>query len=193
MSLPLARLELRLAAVAGWLCAAILLVNTAKRAALLPANPITQLLAPLGVIFAIGLILGLYVAARRSGGALLTIGLIANLAAVAGLVGGEYVSNFVFAYIEPAQVDELLAGPLGVALTVTSLLFIVATLVYTAGLWQGGAPRLPVVLWAVAVFPIGLRAFVPELALQLGLVVLAAAVVWLSVTLWNRAVEPTTA
>jgi hypothetical protein len=37
------------------------------------------------------------------------------------------------------------------------------------------------------------RSLVPETALQLALVVLAAAVVWLSVTLWQRAVEPATA
>ena len=190
MSVPLARLELRLAAVAGWLCAAILLVNTAKRAALLPTTPVTQLLAPLGQIFAIGLVLGLYVACRRSRGGLLTVGLIANLTAIATLVGVEFVINLVFAYLEPAQVAELRAGPLGIALTVTSLLFIAATVVYTAGLWQGGAPRIPVVLWAVAVFPIGLRALVPELALQIALVVLAVAVVWLAVDLWRRAAEP---
>ncbi|GAA2147564.1 hypothetical protein [Glycomyces algeriensis] len=48
-------------------------------------------------------------------------------------------------------------------------------------------------MYAAATFPIGLRALVPEMALQLALVVLAAAVVWLSATLWRRAVEPATA
>jgi hypothetical protein len=68
-----------------------------------------------------------------------------------------------------------------------------ATLVYTAGLWRGGAPRVPLALYAAAVFPIGLRALVPEAALQIALVVLAAAVVWLAVTLWQRGTAPATA
>jgi hypothetical protein len=192
-SAPLARLELRLAAVAGWLSAAIILVNTAKRAELLPTTPVTQLLAPLAQIFAIGFVLGLYLACRRGNGGLLTVGLIANLAAIAALVGVEFVINLVFAYLEPAQVAALRAGPLGTALTVASILFILATLVYTAGLWRGGAPRVPLALYAAAVFPIGLRALVPEAALQIALVVLAAAVVWLAATLWQRGTAPVAA
>jgi hypothetical protein len=193
MSAPLARLELRLAAVAGWLSAAIILVNTAKRAELLPTTPVTQLLAPLAQIFAIGFVIGLYLACRGGNSGLLTVGLIANLAAIAALVGVEFVINLVFAYLEPAQVAALRAGPLGTALTVASILFILATLVYTAGLWRGGAPRVPLALYAAAVFPIGLRALVPEAALQIALVVLAAAVVWLAVTLWQRGTAPLTA
>lgn len=193
MSLPLPRFELRLAAVAGWLSAAIILVNTAKRAELLPTTPVTQLLAPLAQIFAIGFILGLYLASRRRRGGLLTVGLIASLASVAALVGVEFVINLVFAYLEPAQVEALRAGPLGTALTVASILFILAAIVYAAGLWRSGVPRVPLALYAAATFPIGLRALVPEAALLCALVVLAAAVVWLSVTLWHRAVEPATA
>ncbi|MFC3493935.1 hypothetical protein [Glycomyces rhizosphaerae] len=193
MSLPLVNLELRLAAVAGWLSAAIILVNTAKRAEILPTTPVTQLLAPLAQIFAIGFMLGLYIACRRTRSGLLTVGLIASLASVSALVGVEFVINLVFAYLEPAQVDTLRAGPLGTALTVASILFILAAVVYAAGLWRSGAPRVPLVLYAAATFPIGLRALVPEVALQLALVALAAAVVWLSVTLWQRALEPATA
>ena len=82
------RRELRLAAIAGWLSAAVILVNTAKRAELLPTTEVTQLVAPLGQIFGIGLILGLYAAARRTGGRLLLVGLIVNLVALAALGRG---------------------------------------------------------------------------------------------------------
>jgi hypothetical protein len=193
MTRPLARLELRLAALAGWLSAAIILVNTAKRAEILPTTALTQLLAPLAQIFAIGFIIGLYIARRGNRSGLLTVGFVASLASVSALVGVEFVINLVFAYLEPAQVEALRAGPLGTALTIVSILFILAAVVYAAGLWRSGAPRLPLALYAAATFPIGLRAFVPEIALQLALVVLAAAVVWLSTTLWQRATEPATA
>lgn len=193
MTASLPRLELRLAALAGWLSAAIILVNTAKRAEILPTTPVTQLLAPLAQIFAIGFMLGLYIACRGKRSGLLTAGLIASLASVAALVGVEFVINLVFAYLEPAQVDALRAGPLGTALTIASILFILAAVVYAAGLWRSGAPRVPLALYAASTFPIGLRALVPELALQLALVVLAAAVVWLSAVLWQRAAAPATA
>ena len=48
-------------------------------------------------------------------------------------------------------------------------------------------PRIPLALYAIGVPPIALRAFVPELALDLGLVALAAAIGWLSVWLWASA------
>ncbi|THV23472.1 hypothetical protein [Glycomyces paridis] len=185
MTDTLARHELRLAAAAGWLAAAVILVNTLKRAEVLPTAAVTQLLAPLAQVFAIGLVIGLYAASRH--GKLLTAAFSANLTAVAALVGVEFTINLVFAYLEPAQVDDLRAGPLGTALTAASILFVLATLAFVAALWNRGLPRVPLALYAVAVWPIGLRAFVPEIALQLALAVLAAAVAWLALALWRRA------
>ncbi|MEU6247628.1 hypothetical protein [Glycomyces sp. NPDC047010] len=187
------RSYLRIAAFAGWLCAAIVLVNTAKRAEILPTTAVTQLLAPLAQIFALGFVLGLYLAYSRGRSGLLTVGLLASLAAVGALVGVEFVINLVFAYLEPAQVETLRSGPLGTALTAASILFILAAAVYAAALWRTGAPRVPLALYAAATFPIGLRALVPEAALQIALLTLAAAVVWLAVSLWQRAASPATA
>ena len=48
-------------------------------------------------------------------------------------------------------------------------------------------PRLPLALYFIGAAPIALRAFVPELALDLGLVILAAAIAWLAGWLWVRA------
>jgi hypothetical protein len=47
-------------------------------------------------------------------------------------------------------------------------------------------PTAPLVLYAVGAVQISLRAFVPEAALDLGLVTLAAAISWLAVWLFNR-------
>jgi len=186
------RSELRLAAVAGWLSAAVLLMNAAEDSGLLRDAPFTQLAAPLGQIFAIVLVVGLYLAARATGGGLLRAGLVANVVALAALTGVAFVLNLVFAYLERPEIDSLLAGPLGAALIIVSVLFIVASLTFVAGLWRaGGTPRAALALYAVAALPIGLRAFVPELALQLALVVLAAALAWLAVALWQRAGDTT--
>ena len=50
-----------------------------------------------------------------------------------------------------------------------------------------GVPRLPLALYFIGAVPIALRAFVPELALDLGLVILATAITWLAGWLWVRA------
>ncbi|NUQ87299.1 MAG: hypothetical protein HOQ43_02390, partial [Glycomyces artemisiae] len=44
---------------------------------------------------------------------------------------------------------------------------------------------IPMALYALAAVPIGLRAFVPEAALQVSLLVLAAALAWLAASLWR--------
>lgn len=86
---------------------------------------------------------------------------------------------------------------MGPMLTLASILFLVATLAFVAVLaWRGGStPRVPLVLYALAAFPIALRAFMPAWMLPVGLAVLAAGLVWLS--LWmlrqaSRATTPTT-
>lgn len=188
MSESVLRGELRLAAVAGWLSAAVLLVNAAEDAGLLPDAPATQLVAPLGQIFAIGFVLGLYLAARTTGGGLLRAGLVANIIALAALTGVAFILNLVFPYLERPQIDDLLAGPLGAALIAVSVLFVLATLTFVAGVWRASdAPRPALVLYAAAALPIGLRAFVPELALQLALVLISTAIAWLALSLWRRA------
>jgi hypothetical protein len=53
-------------------------------------------------------------------------------------------------------------------------------------------PTAPLVLYAAGVVPISLRAFVPEVALDLGLVTLAVGISWLAVWLFNRSSRITT-
>ena len=45
---------------------------------------------------------------------------------------------------------------------------------------------MPLVLYAVGAIPVALRAFVPEAALDLGLVVLAVGIAWLAIWLLDR-------
>lgn len=52
--------------------------------------------------------------------------------------------------------------------------------------WSRAIPAAPLALYAVGAIPVSLRAFVPEMALDLGLVVLAVGIAWLSIWLFNR-------
>lgn len=87
-----------------------------------------------------------------------------------------------------ATIVELQAGPLGPVLVASSLLFLIGTLAFVISLAIGkGVPHAPLELYALSALPIALRAFVPELALDLGLAGLAAALVWLALWLWTHA------
>ncbi len=187
MSHPAPATLYRIAAAAGCGSAVVLLINAAKRAEVIPTSAFTQLVAPLAQIMALALVTGLYFAfGRRTG----TIGLVAyllNALALSALVGVEFVINLVFRDLPPDTVAALRAGSLGIALTAASILFLLGTLGFvTAMLRTREVPVAPLVLYAVGAMPIALRAFVPEAALDLGLVVLAVGIAWLAVWLFGR-------
>jgi hypothetical protein len=192
MSYPNPSTLQRIGAAAGCGTAAILVVNAAKRADIIPTSAVTQLVAPLAQILALALITALYFAfGRRSG----TFGLVAyllNAFALAALVGVEFVINLVFAELPDATRDDLLEGPLAAAFIVGSVLFLLGTLTFVATMFRTGeVPRVPLALYAYGAVPVSLRAFVPEAALDLGLAVMAVGIGWISIWLLGRAAHIT--
>ncbi|MER8962725.1 hypothetical protein [Mesorhizobium sp. M0701] len=178
----------RLASIAGAGSALILLVNAAKRSALIPTTDLTQILAPLAEILALGLVVGLFFAFGRRAGLFGTIAFVINFIALASLEGVEVVINLVFSKLPLATIIDLRGGPLGLVLVVSSFLFLFGTLAFVISLAVGRAvPRIPLALYFIGAVPIALRVFVPEWALDLGLVILATAIAWLAGWLWIRA------
>jgi hypothetical protein len=193
MSHPVTATLYRIAAAAGLGSALVLLINAAKRAEVIPTSAFTQLVAPLAQVMALALVTGLFFAfGRRTG----TFGLVAyllNVFALAALIGVEFVINLVFSELPDATIEALRAGSLGIALTVASIAFLLGTLAFvTTMLRTRELPTVPLVLYAVGAVPVSLRAFVPEFALDLGLVVLAAGIAWLAIWLYDRASSITT-
>jgi hypothetical protein len=178
----------RIASVAGLGGALVLLVNAAKRSGIIATTDLTQVLAPLAEIMALGLVAGLFLAFGRRAGLFGVIAFVLHFVSLASLEGVEVVINLVFSKLPMVTVTDLIGGPLGLVLTVSSLLFLFSTLAFVTALSIGKAvPHLPLALYGLGAMPIALRAFVPELALDLGLVMLAAGVIWLSRLLWSHA------
>ncbi len=173
---------IKISAAAGFLSAAILLVNVAKRAGIIPTSPFTQLAAPIAQLAAIGLVIGIYVLISRQAGTLGATGAGISFIALAGLVGVEFVLNLVFPYADPGVVAGLRAGPLGIALAAVSMLFLLGTVVLMLALWRSSSvPKAVVILYTASVIPIALRTVFPEAVLQLGLVGLAVAIIGLAI------------
>ena len=174
---------IRLAAVSGLAAAAILFVNAAKRAGLIEISAATQLVAPLAQALAIILVVGLAALAMRPSSKYSSVALALNVLGLAAATGVEWVINLVFVELDQAQIGMLRAGPLGTAFLAASLIFLLGSILYCSALLRDGkAPRIPVVAYAIATIPIALRNFVPELVLDLALVLLGASVIWLA--LW---------
>jgi hypothetical protein len=122
----------RLAATAGMGSALILLVNAAKRGSLIPASDLTQLLAPFAEVLALGFVIGLFMAFGRRAGLFGLVAFAMNFIALASLEGVEVVINLLFAKLPVETIMELGAGPLGLMLTVASILFLVGSLAFVA-------------------------------------------------------------
>jgi len=177
----------RIAAVAGVVSGLVVLVNAAKRAGVIPTSALTQLLAPTAQILALLLVTGLFVAYGRRAGTLGLVGFLLNFVALAALVGVEFTINLVFAELPADTVTDLRAGPLGTALLVASVLFLVGTLVFCASLARLRTLPLPALaLYAVGSVPVALRTAVPEAVLDAALAVLAIGIVWLAAWLWQN-------
>jgi hypothetical protein len=187
MSHPVPATLYRIGAAAGCGSAAVLLINAAKRAEVIPTSAFTQLIAPVAEILALALVTALYFAfGRRTG----TFGLVAyllNVFALSALVGVEFVINLVFRELPADTIAALRAGSLGIALTAASILFLLGTLAFVASMLRTReVPAVPLVLYAVGAIPISLRANVGEAVLDLGLVVLAAGTAWLAIWLFGQ-------
>ena len=184
-----ARFPIRLAAIAGLAATVVLFVNAAKRAGLIPISPATQLVAPLAQALAIILVVGLAAVAMRQSSKYSSVALALNVLGLAAVTGVEWVINLVFVGLEPAQIATLRSGPLGTAFVAASMIFLLGSILYCSALLRDGkAPRIPVIAYAIAIIPIGLRTFVPELVLDLSLGLLGASVTWLA--LWMLGSHP---
>lgn len=184
---------IKIFAFAGFLSAAILVLNAAKRAGVIPTSPFTQLAAPLAQLAAIGLVIGIYLLISRKAGVLGTSGAVLSVTSLAGLVGVEFVLNLVFPYVDRGVITILRAGPLGIALTAVSVLFLLGTVVFMLALWRTSVvPKGAVVLYTASVMPIALRTVFPETVLQLGLVGLAVAITWLAFWMLRNIPQKTT-
>jgi hypothetical protein len=178
---------LRFAAIAGILAAAILFVNAGKRAGFIPLSPFTQLIAPLAQAFAIVLIIGIAQVALRKTGRFTAVAVGVNLVGLSAATGTEWVINLVFAQLDASHITALRSGPLGTAFLVASVVFLAGSLLFCFALFKDEtAPRIPTVAYALAAIPIGFRNLVPEVVLDLGLVILAASVLWLALWLVTR-------
>lgn len=170
---------IRVAGIAGIVSALVLLVNAAKRGMLIPTVDATQLLAPLAEVAAILFVLGLLLwSGLRT--RLAAVATIVNVVALALLVGVEFVINLVFAAVDPGTTAALLAGAAGTAITATSVTFLAATVLLVLAFWRR-APRWALLTYGVGAAVVSMRAFVPELVLDVALAVMAVGVIGLSV------------
>ncbi|NJP96885.1 hypothetical protein HCN51_46965 [Nonomuraea sp. FMUSA5-5] len=178
----------RAAAVAGFGCAVLLVVNAGRRGGLVPETAFTHAIAPFAALAGLLAITGIYLLIRERAGVLGLVGYVLNSAGLAGAFAVEYTLHFVFPYLGSGTVRGLLAGGTGRAFLVTSVVLLVGVLTFAVAAGRSGVmPVVGVVLYAVGMVPGSLRNLVPEPVYLGGLVAAGVGVAWMAVRLWTAA------
>jgi len=160
--------------------AIVLIVNVVKRAGI-ALGPVTQLAAPLAQLLAIGLVVGIFAATPAVRGRLGSMGAALCAASLVLLIGVEAVISLVVPSLPLETVSQLRSGPLGIAVAISSMSFLLGTLVFFTALWSvAGSPRFAILLAVASSVPLALRSAFPEVAVQGGLGGMAGAVAMLA-------------
>lgn len=143
--------------------AVVLVVNALKHSGISALSPVTQFAAPLAQLLAVGLVMAVFAATPAVHGRLGSLGAVLCVASLVVLVGVEFV-------IPPEIINQLRSGPLAIAFTVSSISFLLGTLVFFTTLWRvAGSPKFAILLAIASSVSIALRTALPEVVLQSGL------------------------
>ncbi|MFC5830003.1 hypothetical protein [Nonomuraea insulae] len=181
----------RVAGAAGFVCALLLVFNSARRAGFLPETAFTHAVAPFAALAGLLAITGIYLLIRPTAGALGLVGYVLNSAGLAGAFAIEYTLHFVFPYLGGGTVTGLLAGSTGRAFLVTSVILLAGVLMFSAAAIRSGVmPVAGVLLYAVGMVPGALRSAVPQPVYLIGLVVAGIGIAWMASRLWSVEEKP---
>ncbi|TMR94304.1 hypothetical protein [Nonomuraea basaltis] len=181
----------RVTAAAGFACALLLVVNSARRAGFLAETALTHAIAPFAALTGLLAITGIYLLIRGTAGGLGLVGYVLNSAGLAGAFAIEYILHFVFPYLGGGTVSALLAGGTGRAFLVTSVALVLGVLTFSAAAIRSRAmPVAAVVLYAAGMIPGSLRNVMPLPVYLGGLVLAGVGVAWMAARLWSAEEDP---
>lgn len=178
------RLLYRLAGWAGLLGGLLTLIAAARRAGLLPTDPLTHALAPPASALLLFTLTAFYLCQRERAGRLGLAGFVLNHLGLSGLFAVEFLTHAVLQYQDAAAREAVLTGPGRPYFLVVALTFLVGVLLFGFASWRAGVlPRGALALYMLGLSAAALRTSVPEAVYLGGLVIGSAGVLWLSARL----------
>jgi hypothetical protein len=182
----------RLAGVSGGITALLMVVNTLRRAGVIPGNLLTHGVAPLAECFGLLALTGLYLVQRKETGVLGVVGYALNTIGLVGTFGLDLTSNWVLPYLSPEQGTALLAGATGKLLLAASVVFLLGVVLFGIATWRAGRlPAVAMALYVAGLLPVALRTVVPSPVVNVGLLITTVGTVWLATALWGVAAAST--
>ncbi|GAB3830216.1 hypothetical protein ACFPIJ_31390 [Dactylosporangium cerinum] len=136
----------------------------------------------LGVAFSAPAVTALYLHHRATAGRFGAVAYAVNLLGLGLFTGVAFALNLVLFYLDKSTVDSLLAGPTGSAVSISALVFVAGTVLFSVSMVRsGGFPKLPAVGYGVALTLLALLAPLPDSpATSVVHVVAAVSIGWLS-------------
>jgi hypothetical protein len=181
----------RLVGVAGVLTGNFTVFNVARRVGLIPTNTATHAVSTLATALALFALTGLYLWQRERTGTFGLVAFVVNFLGLAGVFDIEFSTHAIFPYLDPKTRDAVLAGETKGYFLVVAILFLVGVSLFGIASWRARAfPAAAIVLYVLGLVPAALRTSIPAHVYEAGLLVGAAAVVWMSSTVLRPAPAP---
>ncbi|WP_203905942.1 hypothetical protein [Rhizocola hellebori] len=151
----------------------------------------TSFVIGLGTAFGAPALTAIYLRHRRAAGSFGAIAYAVNLIGLGLFSGVGFTLNLALFYLDPAVVEDLLAGPTRFAFLGSAVVFVVGTVLFGVSLLRAGVfAKVPSLGYAGTLSLLALLAPLPDSVFTSGVHVLAgASLVWLSWSVW-QADEP---
>jgi hypothetical protein len=149
----------------------------------------TSLVIGLGAAFGPPVLTALYLFNGNGSGRFGAVAYALNAIGLGLFTGVSFALNLVLFFLTEAAVEDVLAGPTGIAIRLAAVVFVTGTVLFGVTLIRARAfPAVPAWGYTVTLPLLALLAPLPDTPLTSAVHVLAAAsLIWLSATVWTAA------
>ena len=176
----------RLSASAALLSGACIIIG--KLLALLPDPQAGEVFDFLSPLFALFVVVGIYLRQREESGLFGGVAFIVMFIGLALVASLDYFGAFIRLQLPEVAVEQLMEGPSGTAVVVSALIFLLGEILFGISVIRAGVfSKIAAVLFMIGLFPVPLSGVLPDSVVAIGSIVAGIGLIWWGTDLYRLA------
>jgi len=176
----------RLSALAALLSGACIIIG--KLLALLPDPQAGEVFDFLSPLFALFVVVGIYLRQREESGLFGGVAFIVMFIGLALVASLDYFGAFIRLQLPEVAVEQLMEGPSGTAVVVSALIFLLGEILFGISVIRAGVfSKIAAVLFMIGLFPVPLSGVLPDSVVAIGSIVAGIGLIWWGTDLYRLA------